>query len=163
MVNQWKLELKRFIPKVPVARSAGQSNADSGNEIGRIPKLFTANFQTRRTVDTLLKQKLGKKEKFRFCIFNLSRENNLIRSIVLRMCESSQEWPDWKQHFKRFRCAIKFNAKGEVLQINALIYTMDKEAEQIFMRLFSVKTSHSISHESNCAWNCGKWKLLSRL
>ena len=34
MVNQWKLELKRIIPEVPVARSAGQSNADSGNEIG---------------------------------------------------------------------------------------------------------------------------------
>ena len=55
--------------------------------------------------------------------------------IVLRIGESNQEWPDWKQHFKRFRCAIKFNAKGEVLQINALIYTMDKKAEQIFKRL----------------------------
>ena len=33
MVNQWKLELKRIILEVPVARSAGQSNADSGNEI----------------------------------------------------------------------------------------------------------------------------------
>ena len=33
MVNQWKLELKRIIPEVPVARSAGQSNTDSGNEI----------------------------------------------------------------------------------------------------------------------------------
>ena len=53
--------------------------------------------------------------------------------------------------FQAVQGAIKFNAKGEVLQINALIYTMDKEAEQIFMRLFSVKTSHSISHESNRA------------
>ena len=34
MVNQWKLELKRIIREVPVARSAGQSNADCGNEIG---------------------------------------------------------------------------------------------------------------------------------
>ena len=34
MVNQRKLELKRIIPKVPVARSAGQSNADCGSEIG---------------------------------------------------------------------------------------------------------------------------------
>ena len=55
--------------------------------------------------------------------------------MVLRMCESGQEWPEWKQHFKRFRCAIKFNAKGEVLQVKSLIYTMDKEAEQIFTRL----------------------------
>ena len=65
------------------------------------------------------------------------------------MCESSQEWPDWKQHFKRFRRVIKFNAKGEVLQINVFIYTMYKEAEQIFKRLsqyepptpFRVKTN----------------------
>ena len=34
MVNQGKLELKRIIREVPVARSAGQSNADCGNEIG---------------------------------------------------------------------------------------------------------------------------------
>ena len=33
MVSQWKLELKRIIPEVPVARSAKQSNPDSGNEI----------------------------------------------------------------------------------------------------------------------------------
>ena len=40
-----------------------------------------------------------------------------------------QEWPDWKQRFERFRYATKLNAEGEVLQTNALIYTMGKEAE----------------------------------
>jgi len=42
------------------------------------------------------------------------------------------EWPDWKQRFERFRCATKLNKEDEVLQINALIYTMGKEAEHVF-------------------------------
>ena len=42
------------------------------------------------------------------------------------------EWPDWKQRFERFRCAMKLNKEDEVLQINALIYTMGKEAEHVF-------------------------------
>ena len=43
-----------------------------------------------------------------------------------------QEWSDWKQRFERFRCATKLNEEDEVLQINALVYTMGKEAEHIF-------------------------------
>ena len=43
-----------------------------------------------------------------------------------------QEWPDWKQRFERFRCATKLNKEDEVLQINALNYTMGKEAEHVF-------------------------------
>ena len=43
-----------------------------------------------------------------------------------------QEWPDWKQCFEPFRCATKLNKEDEVLQINALIYTMGKEAEHVF-------------------------------
>ena len=43
-----------------------------------------------------------------------------------------QEWPNWKQRFDRFRCATKPNKETEELQINALIYTMGKEAEHIF-------------------------------
>ena len=42
------------------------------------------------------------------------------------------EWPEWKQRFERFRCATKLNKEDEILQINALIYTMGKEAEHIF-------------------------------
>lgn len=42
------------------------------------------------------------------------------------------EWPEWNQHFERFRCAMKANKEDEILQINALIYTMAKEAEHIF-------------------------------
>ena len=38
MVNQWKLELKRIIPKVLVARSTGQSNGDSRHEIEQVLK-----------------------------------------------------------------------------------------------------------------------------
>ena len=48
------------------------------------------------------------------------------------------EWPDWKQRFERFRCATKLNKEDEVLQINALIYTMGKEAEHVF----NLKRSH---------------------
>ena len=43
-----------------------------------------------------------------------------------------QEWPDWKQRFEWFRCATKLNEEDKVLQINALIYTMGKEAEHVF-------------------------------
>ena len=43
-----------------------------------------------------------------------------------------QEWPDWKQRFEQFRCATKLNEEDKVLQINALVYTMGKEAEHIF-------------------------------
>ena len=43
-----------------------------------------------------------------------------------------QEWPNWQQRFDRFRCATKLNKEDEVLQINALIYTMGKEAEHVF-------------------------------
>ena len=42
------------------------------------------------------------------------------------------EWPDWKQRFERLRCATKLNKEDEVLQMNALIYTMGKEAEHVF-------------------------------
>ena len=41
------------------------------------------------------------------------------------------KWPDWKQHFEGFRCATKLNKVDEILLINALIYTMGKEAEHI--------------------------------
>jgi len=40
-----------------------------------------------------------------------------------------QEWPNWKQRFDRFRCATRLN------QINALIYSIGKEAEHIFKAL----------------------------
>jgi len=42
------------------------------------------------------------------------------------------EWPDCKQRFERFRCATKLDKEDEVLQINALIYIMGKEAEHVF-------------------------------
>ena len=42
------------------------------------------------------------------------------------------EWPEWKQRFERFSCATKLNKEDEILLINALIYTMGKEAEHIF-------------------------------
>ena len=35
-----------------------------------------------------------------------------------------QEWPEW-----RFRSVTKLNAEDEILPINALIYTMGKEAD----------------------------------
>jgi len=43
-----------------------------------------------------------------------------------------QEWADWKQQFERFRYSTKLNKEEDVLQLNALIFTMEKEAEHIF-------------------------------
>ncbi|KAL9963006.1 hypothetical protein ACROYT_G032167 [Oculina patagonica] len=45
---------------------------------------------------------------------------------------SKPQGPNWKQRFDRFRCATKLNKESEELQINALIYTMGKEAEHVF-------------------------------
>jgi len=45
-----------------------------------------------------------------------------------------QEWSDWKQRFERFRCATKLNEEDEVLQINALVYTMGKEADYTYSK-----------------------------
>ena len=42
------------------------------------------------------------------------------------------KWLDWKQHFEWLRCATKLNKEDEVLQINALISTMGKDAEHVF-------------------------------
>ena len=53
-----------------------------------------------------------------------------------------QEWPDWKQHFERFICARKLNAEGEVLEINALTYTIVK-TRNTYLKSFQKATKIS--------------------
>ena len=43
-----------------------------------------------------------------------------------------EAWPDWKQRFARYRVASLLAENDEVVQVNALIYSMGAEAEHIF-------------------------------
>ena len=43
-----------------------------------------------------------------------------------------EAWPDWKQRFARYRVASLLAEDDEVVQVNALIYSMGAEAEHIF-------------------------------
>ena len=56
-----------------------------------------------------------------------------------------QEWPDWKQCFERFRCAMKLNKEDEVLQINALIGIRDKSLSQ----KLQMRTDLNLDRDSN--------------
>ena len=42
-----------------------------------------------------------------------------------------QEWPKWIRRFERFRQASGLAGKGEESQVNALIYSMGTEADDI--------------------------------
>lgn len=41
-------------------------------------------------------------------------------------------WPDWKQRFARYQVASLLTEEDEVVQVNALIYSIEAEAEHIF-------------------------------
>lgn len=43
-----------------------------------------------------------------------------------------EDWPDWKQHFSRYRIATKLNKEPADVQVSALIYSMGPEAEQVY-------------------------------
>ncbi|KAK5865998.1 hypothetical protein PBY51_020220 [Eleginops maclovinus] len=42
------------------------------------------------------------------------------------------EWPVWRRRFDRFRAASKLNKENCEVQVNALLYSMGKEAEPIY-------------------------------
>ena len=41
------------------------------------------------------------------------------------------DWPDWKQNFLRFLLATKLHKEEGAVQVSALIYTMEREAEHV--------------------------------
>ncbi|KAL1279202.1 hypothetical protein QQF64_025875 [Cirrhinus molitorella] len=46
--------------------------------------------------------------------------------------ERPSEWPEWKQRFMRYRTATKLTQEDGDVQVSALIYSMGKDAENIF-------------------------------
>lgn len=44
----------------------------------------------------------------------------------------TSEWPEWKQRFMRYRTATKLSLEDGDVQVSALIYSMGKEAENMF-------------------------------
>ena len=42
------------------------------------------------------------------------------------------EWTRWIRRFERFRAASGLEEKGEETQVNTLIYTMGKKADDVF-------------------------------
>ncbi len=47
----------------------------------------------------------------------------------------ADDWPKWIKHFERFRIASGLETQAEENQVNALIYTMGEEAEDILTSL----------------------------
>jgi hypothetical protein len=45
---------------------------------------------------------------------------------------NAAEWPEWRQRFSRFMIATKLNKESAEIQISTLIYSIGKEAENIF-------------------------------
>ena len=41
-------------------------------------------------------------------------------------------WPKWKARFARYRIATKLDKDDESVQVNALVYSMGPEAENVF-------------------------------
>lgn len=54
-------------------------------------------------------------------------------------------WPDWKQRFSRYRVASLLTEEDEVVQVNALIYSIGPEAEHIFK-------SFTFDNATNTQW-----------
>ena len=46
--------------------------------------------------------------------------------------KNPEEWPKWIRRFERYRISTELNKKEELLQINAMIYCMGDEADDIF-------------------------------
>ena len=52
---------------------------------------------------------------------------------------SPEEWPKWARRFERFRSASGLSTKGEVVQVNTLLYSMGDEADDI-LRSFKLSS-----------------------
>ena len=68
------------------------------------------------------------------------------------------EWPKWIRRFERFRLAFAIDEKEKVTQINALIFAMGYEADDIM-------TGFGLTGEEKRDYNVGKnqvcWTLCS--
>ena len=42
------------------------------------------------------------------------------------------DWPEWKQHFLRFRSATKLDRETPTVQVSSLVYAMGREAQKIY-------------------------------
>lgn len=42
------------------------------------------------------------------------------------------QWPEWRQRFRRFRIATKLNEEPGEVQVCTLLYSLGKEAEHVF-------------------------------
>lgn len=43
-----------------------------------------------------------------------------------------EQWPEWRQRFQRYRLATKLNDESGAVQVSTLLYTLSREAEQVF-------------------------------
>lgn len=46
--------------------------------------------------------------------------------------ERPSEWPDWRKRFERYKIATKLSLEDGDVQVSALVYSMGKEAENVF-------------------------------
>ena len=44
-------------------------------------------------------------------------------------------WPEWREHFDRYRKASKLHKEDEDVQVSTLIYALGKEADKVFKTL----------------------------
>lgn len=43
-----------------------------------------------------------------------------------------EHWPEWRQRFQRYRTATKLNLEDGDVQVCTLLYSLGKEAEQVY-------------------------------
>ena len=58
--------------------------------------------------------------------------SNTISPLASFDFKNPEEWPKWIRRFERYRISTELNKNEELLQINAMIYCMGDEADDIF-------------------------------
>lgn len=53
----------------------------------------------------------------------------------LNFARAGEEWPKWIRRFERYRIVSGLSTKTEVEQVNALIYCMGDQADDVFISL----------------------------
>ncbi len=69
--------------------------------------------------------------------------NTVFFSSPEKFSFKADDWPKWIKRFERFRIASGLETQANENQVNALIYTMGEEAENILTSL------HLIAHEAS--------------
>ena len=57
-----------------------------------------------------------------------------------------QNWPEWRQRWKRFHSATKMSAEPGEVQVSSLIYAMGQEAETIYSSFVFQEEAHANDH-----------------